>query len=411
MIRMILTMMALSGLCLSSLPAAASAKGVHILLWENDNADVSEEMDKWIAVFERKNPGIRITRQHYETETLRSKFLRSSITGDGAELVYGPNDMAGVFVTAGVIRPVGDWLKSDQFQAKTLSMATLQGKVWGVPVSEGNHLMLLYNRKMVPRAPANVEELIRLGQKLADPDRGRYGLAMFQSEPYWFIPILHGFGGRVLDRKGSKVRVTIDTPAMEKALAWLVDLKQVPGLLPAECSYDCARSMFLGEKAPFYISGDWEVNSMRKKLGDNLGIAPLPRIETTGRSMAPMVSGRFLFVNKSAAKDKLPAIRKFIDFVLSRQVQNRLAERLLRIPASVQARQASTRSETSVLARVVQAAREPVPMPPDVEMRAAWDGMRIMVQRAMSGTETVKQAVQTGQRAADEALKALRQTH
>jgi maltose-binding protein MalE len=40
-------------------------------------------------------------------------------------------------------------------------------------------------------------------------------------------------------------------------------------------------------------------------------------------------------------------------------------------------------------------------------MRAAWDGMRIMVQRALSGKETVAQAVKTGQKAADEALKGI----
>jgi hypothetical protein len=41
-------------------------------------------------------------------------------------------------------------------------------------------------------------------------------------------------------------------------------------------------------------------------------------------------------------------------------------------------------------------------------MRAAWDGMRIMIQRALAGTESVDQAVKTGQKAAQEALTALR---
>jgi arabinogalactan oligomer/maltooligosaccharide transport system substrate-binding protein len=62
--------------------AAQAQDTVQINFWEQDPPAVAAEIDKWIAVFQKENPKIKIVRQHYENEELRTKFLRSSVTGD-----------------------------------------------------------------------------------------------------------------------------------------------------------------------------------------------------------------------------------------------------------------------------------------------------------------------------------------
>lgn len=385
-----------------------AAEKVHLSLWENDNADISNEMKKWVTVFSKSNPNISVDILHYETEELRTKFLRSAITGDGADLIYGPNDMAGVFAMAGVIQPLNGMFQEDKFNKETLEISTLDGKLWGIPVSEGNHLMLVYNKKFIKKAPESTDELIEMAKKFVDPAKNKYGLAMFQAEPFWFAPILHGFGGSALDKKNGKVNVTLDTPEMQKAVQFLVDLKNKHGILPKECNYDCAKSMFLAENAPFYIIGDWEISNLRSKLGKDLGIAALPMVSESKKRMSPMLSGRFIFINKSAKGAKLDAVKKFIDFIISNKIQQRLATNLGRIPAIKEAKNSAETQKLTELNELIQAAAYPTPMPAEVEMRAAWDGMRIMLQRAMTGDQTVAQAIKTGQKTADEALKTLK---
>ena len=377
-----------------------------ISFWEQDSAEAGKEMDKWITIFEKKNPDFKIVRQHYENEELRSKFLRSSVTGDGADIVYGPNDLAGVFNTAGVIKPVDELIDASRFNDTALGTVKLAGKTWGVPLSEGNHLMLFYNKDLVKTAPTSFDELITIAKKHTKPEQNAYGLAMFQSEPFWFAPIMGGFNAWPLNTSGKDVKVSIDTPETVKALQFLVDLKDKHKVIPADCDYDCAKSMFLGKKAAFHINGDWEVNAMREAFGDKLGIAPIPKVPT-GEYATPLLGGRYLFVNKAIEKKKLDAVKKFIDFVTSKQVQLRMASKLDRIPVTKEAKSSPQMAKVKDLEPLIAAAEHARPSPSEVEMRAAWDGLRIMVQRAMSGKEPVAKAVKTGQKAAEEALAAI----
>lgn len=381
---------------------------VTINLWEQDPPSVGQEIDKWIAVFKKSHPKIRIIRQHYENEALRTKFLRSATTGDGADLVYGPNDVAGVFAQAGVIQAIDSLVASKDYTESSWRMTEVDGKIWGVPLSEGAHLLLYYRKSKVKRLPKDTKELIEMAQTYTDARSNRYGLAFYESEPFWFIPFLGGFGGWPLTQKDKIYQVSIDTAETRKALQYLIDLRDKWKIIPQECDFDCAKSLFLADRALFHISGDWELNNFRDKIGKDLAVAPLPILTETGKMLTSMMGGRFLYVNASVQGPKLAAIRKFIDFLGSRIVQKRIAQHLASIPATVEARQDPDLQKMPLLKQSMDAALYARPMPPQVEMRAAWDGMRIMIQRALAGTESVDQAAKTGQKAADEALASLR---
>ena len=390
-----------------ALASVANAEAIKLNLWEQDSPEAAKEMDKWIKVFQKKNPNIKVVRQHYENEELRAKFLRSSVTGDGAHLIYGPNDLAGVFKTASVIQPVDSWLDASKFNKTSVDILKLEGKTWGVPVSEGNHLMLFYNKNMVKTAPADFDSLIKEAKKHTDASKNKYGLAMFQSEPFWFAPILGGFNGWPLKETGTDISVTIDNKETRAALQFLVDLKTKHKIIPKDCDYDCSKSLFLSGNAPFHINGDWEVKGMRSKFGKDLGIAPLPKVNSTGKYSTPLLGGRFIFINKATKGKTLAAAKTFINFVTSKKVQIRMATKLDRIPATLEARNSKKVSSLKSLQPLIEASKHAKASPSQVEMRAAWDGMRIMVQRALSGKESVKKAVQTGQKAANEALEAI----
>jgi len=387
--------------------SALEAAPIKINFWEQSPPDTAAEIDKWIAVFQKDNPDIQVIRQHYENEELRTKFLRSSVTGDGADIVYGPNDIAGVFATAGVIQPVDGMIKADQLNPKALDLVRLDGKIWGVPISEGNHLLLYYNKDLVKTAPAQTKDLIEQAKAFTNEKQNKYGLAFFQSEPFWFAGIQAGFGGSPLKVTGKDVQVSIDNPETVKALQFLVDLKDKEKIIPKECNYDCAKSMFLSGNALFHINGDWELSTYVAKFGDKLGIAPLPVITETGKPIAPMLGGLFVYVNASTKDKKREAVQKFITHLTSKAVQMRVADKLNKIPVNMEVRADASVKSNKVLTAAMAAAATTQPMPPQVEMRAAWDGMRIMIQRALSGKETVAQAVKTGQKAADESLKGI----
>jgi len=400
-----------SALTLSSITSSIGfAKGevVELNLWEQDSPEVGIEMDKWIKVYTKKHPNVKVVRQHYENEALRTKYLRSSVTGDGADIVYGPNDLAGVFATAQVIQPVDTLVKGLDLDPTSVAVTKLGGKTWGVPISVGNHLMLYYNKKFVSKAPETFSELITESKAFMQKHKASYGLAMYQSEPFWFAPLMGAFGAWPLSYSNGDVTVSLDTKEAKKALSFLTGLKDKEKILPKDCDYECAKSMFLSEKAPYHITGDWEVNTLKEKFGNDLGIAPLPKVDATGKYATPLLGGRYVFLNASLKGEQLKAAEDFIRFMTSNAVQLRVATQLHRIPSSAKVRQSAQVKKDIILDALITASTHAKPSSSDVEMRAAWDGLRIMVQRAMSGKESVEVAAKTGQKAAEEALSALK---
>ena len=119
------------------------------------------------------------------------------------------------------------------------------------------------------------------------------------------------------------------------------------------------------------------------------------------------MGGRFLFVKSNMDKKKEKVVKEFAEFILTPKIQVRLATKLSRIPATIKGKTHRTVKKLKTLKPLIDAAEYGKATPSEVEMRAAWDGMRIMIQRAMSGKETVAQAVKTGQKGANEALKAI----
>ena len=68
--------------------------------------------------------------------------------------------------------------------------------MYAAPDQIGNHLVLCYNRKFVPKAPETGEEFLRIAKATThmakDPANTRYGFVMNLTEPYWLIPFFTG---------------------------------------------------------------------------------------------------------------------------------------------------------------------------------------------------------------------------
>jgi len=163
-----------------------------------------------------------------DVEALREDFQTASLAGTAPELLWTVNDHAGPFTAADLIQPVDGLFDLSKYVDSALAAVKLDGKTWGVPINNGNHLMLLYNKDLVPQAPADTNELFRVAQQLTTGDR--YGLVWNQTEPFWMVPWLGGFGGSVFAADG--VTPTLDTKAMRDTLQFLYDMKYKYKIIP-----------------------------------------------------------------------------------------------------------------------------------------------------------------------------------
>jgi arabinogalactan oligomer/maltooligosaccharide transport system substrate-binding protein len=281
--------------------------------------------------------------------------------------------------------------------SKLVTSVEMAGHTWAVPISSGNHLMLLYNKDLVPTPPATTDELVSMGKELTSSDS--YGLVYNMTEPFWLVPWLGGFGGEVFAADG--VTPTLDTPEMVATLQFLYDLKFTDKIVPSEADYDGADALFKEGKAAMIINGDWSLGGYSDLFGDKLGVAPIPEVTSTGMWPAPYTSGVYFMIPQGLSGPKLDAVISFVNFVTSEGNQLRLITELKRLPALLTALDSPMITADPILSGSAAQMAKGVPMPSQLEMRCNWDAMKPEMQAVLADQKTPADAAAAMQAAAE----------
>lgn len=384
----------------------AVAAPVELTFWEHEYEEVQKALDNVIADFEKANPGIKIKRAHYKTEDLRTQFQTAAMGGGGGDLVLAPNDFAGPFSLMNIIQPVNDWGKLDRFGAPVVKAVTdAAGKSWGLPISRGNHLMLFVNKSIVPTTPTTIEELVKTAATKSDAAKGQFGFAYNLNEPFWFVAFLGAYGQSPLVAG----KPTLDGKGMVDALALVKDFKFKDKIVPPDCDYTCADTLFVDGKVGMIINGDWEVKKYSDALKDKLVIAPLPKSSASGKFMAPMISGKYMFFNAKVKGEKLDAAKKFAEYLVTKPVQEKMVKETQRLPSIKELDGSPIIAANPTLAATDLAMANGQPMPMEVEMRVVWDAIRPQLQAVMAGRAEPLAAAGVMQKDAETKIKEMKQ--
>jgi len=377
------------------LPGCARHSGeeVRITIWHQDRIDVRLILEKQIRRFMGLHPGVRVEQLFKETEELRSGFIIAALAGQGPEIVYGPSDQVGPFETMQIILPLegifdSAWCASYDPRA----MTRYRGHLYQVADKLGNHLTLVYNRKLVPVPPATDTEMIAIGKRLSAPAGGgegpRYGLAWNYTEPFFFIPFLTGFGGWIMDESG---RPALDTRATVDALRFVKELRDVHRIIPNESDYEIADLLFKDGNAAMIINGDWSWAGYRN-AGLDIGVAPLPKITATGLWCGTMVSPKGFSINANVPEEKKKWAVELIRYLMSEENQMESTRELYTMPTHLRVRGSKFVQNNEILRNSRIQIDHGRPMPVSPELRAIWDAMRPAYQALLAGTKTAEQA-------------------
>lgn len=332
-----------------------------------------------------QEPKIKITVENRETETLREDFITASKAGVPADMLWTVSDQAGSFMAADVILPVEtiQGLDLDRYLPSALRAVTMkdtdgQEHVYGIPVYNGNHVMLMYNKALLKDAPVDTADMIAKARQLTVGDS--YGLVYDMVEPFYLAPWVYGFGGNFFEEDGRTP--ALNTPAMVKALQFVQDLKYKYAIIPPECNYNTAVGLFKEGKAAMMINGDWALADFQSTFGENLGITRLPLITQTGTLPAPFTSGKFLFFSKKLNEDpeRLKIMVDFANFVTNKKNQLQMVSYLTKLPALKEALEEPKLVEDEIQSSILKASASALeagtPMPAVPELRAVWDSIR-----------------------------------
>ena len=365
-----------------------------IVIWHQMRVDERVILEDQLKRFMAANPGVTVDAVYKETEELRSGFIIAAIAGQGPDLVYGPSDQVGPFEVMEIIRPLEDLFDEDYLVAFTPQGLTYyRGHLYQIADKLGNHLTLVYNRGLLNAPPQTDIELIETGKKLTvdrnkDGRTDQYGLAWNYTEPFFFIPFMTGFGGWVMTEDGQP---TLDTPGTINALKFIRDLRDKHRIIPGEADYNIADALFKDAKSAMIINGDWSWAGY-KKAGINIGVAPLPKIVSTGLWCAPMISPKGFSINANVVPEKLPLVARLVKFLMEPELQLETARALGTMPTRIEAVRSDFVQNDDVLKNSALQIERGRPMPVVPELRAIWDAMRPSYQAVLGGAKTPEQA-------------------
>ena len=374
----------------------------HVLIWHQKIGGERDLFHEQISRFNAARSDCVVETLYKENEELRNLFVIAAVAGQGPDIIYGPADNVGVFVTTQTILSL-DKVLPEQFFSRFVSQGIVswRNERWLVADQIGNHLTLVYNTELIPKPPATLGELIAIGQSLtkdfnSDGKMDQYGLTWNYREPFFFIPFLTAFGGWVMDEKGHP---TLDTEQTVRAIQFVLDLRDKYKIIPKEGDYEIADMLFKEKRTAMIINGPWSWAGYHVPNGSM--VAPLPLNEETGLWCEPMISAKGYSVNSNATAGKMGVIREVIDYLTSPAVQEEMSIKLSTTPVDRAVLESPKIRANPALTASMQQIEHGRPMPIMPQMRAIWEGMRGPYQLVMNGAITAQEAARRMQREAE----------
>jgi len=363
-----------------------------------------------IEQFSKKYPDWQFRQLFYEPETARTNYIISAMGGSGPALFWGASDNIGPFVELEVIKQLDTLIDKsvlEQFITEPFPANTwFQQHLYQIADRVGNHLCLVYNKKLVANPPQTLNELKEIGKQLTkdldkDGKADRYALAWNYTEPFFAVPFINGYGGQILDDNN---RPTLNTEATIKAAQLIYDLANKDRIIPIECNYETSNALFLDGYAAMIINGPWSWGTYIEN-GIDIGITRIPMIDETGRWSSPMVSPLGYSVNINLQGEKLKITLELLQFLTSKKVELEFTRAMGTIPSRKDAFQDSSVIQNEIIQSSIYQMEVGTLMPVVTELRWIWDAMRPSYQSIFTGQVTPIQAAKDMQHLAEKLIR------
>jgi arabinogalactan oligomer/maltooligosaccharide transport system permease protein len=372
-------------LLLALLPGCAEDRRA-ILVWHSYRGDSEKALEELAAHYEREK-GVHVELLGIPFDAFASKLESAVPHQHGPDVFIDAHERLGSYRKNGIVAPAGDaFVDADRarFDASVVRALEADGQVWGVPL-ESKCLALYLSNTLVPNDPAALEELFSLRASLP---KDAYPLAYEANNAYAHAAVLHAFGGRLLGEDGG---FGMQGDAAERSLE-LVRGWTDERLVPEEPGPALVTQLFAGGKAAAAISGPWLAADLRDAPAWR--VIPLPKLGATGQTLAPLLTVDAAFLTPDGAKKR--DARDFAHWLGDTDAAVLRAKVGHQIVTDGPAWDDPDIAKDQTLAAFHAAAKDAIPMPTNVRMRALWvpaeQAIRKVMRRGATPAEALSEA-------------------
>ena len=296
-----------------------------------------EAIDELIAAYEKKHPNITINTS-FASFTDYGQRVKLQMSADDAPDIAQAGQaftMMAPLVEAQLLRPLDDYAElygwKDRFGPGLLDQSRMEsdgskfgtGELYGLALG-GNMVGVFYNREIVEELGIDPEftDLAAFQDALDTAQAGGYTpIALGNADAWPANHLLSSLVSQFVDQKdmlswiyGEDGASFTDKPYQE-ATQTLADWATKGQIDPAAngLSFDDAISRFSSGESAFFVTGNWALATLEEKMGENVGFAAFPGVESgaplraTGATTSPFTI---------SSKSKYPDVAaNFLDFM------------------------------------------------------------------------------------------------
>ena len=375
----------------ADMPAAATAPE-RLLVWHAYRAAEERALLQLLAQFNASQSRYRAEALALPYDVYASKLTAAIPSGHGPDLFLFSQERVAVWARAGLLAPLdadGAELAAG-FPAASLEALRSAGHLYGLPLSLKCDA-LYYNRALISTPPSTSDELEREARRLTLASEGRYGLAYEANDFFHHAAWLHGYGGGVFIEPGH--RAQLDSSAAVSALEFVRRLALEDQVIPEEPSGTLVAQLFNAGHAAMVINGPWFAGEVQ---GIDYGIAPLPRITSTGLLAAPLLTVEAALVSaRSPVQDGARALARYLVSTEGAAVRARVGRQVV---ATRSAYALADIGSDPLLSVFREAAEHAVPMDNTPAMLPVWEPEKRALVAALTGAASPKDALAQAQR-------------
>ena len=377
------TLTAVAGLVMSSAVMAKMTEG-KLVIWINGDkgynglAEVGKKFEK--------ETGVSVLVEH--PDRLEEKFTQVASTGDGPDIILWAHDRFGGYAQAGLLAELSP---SKEFKDKFVDFAwdaeNYNGKIIGYPVAIES-LSLIYNKDLLPTPPKSWEEIVELDKKFKAEKKN--AIMWNLAEPYFTWPVVASNGGYVFkfaDGKYNTNDIGVNNEGSQKGLQFVVDMVKNK-VINADMDYAIAEASFNKGETALTINGPWSWGNIEKSK-INYGVAVLPTLN--GKPSKAFVGVLSAGIN-SASPNKDLAVEFIENYLLTDDGLEQVNKDKPLGAVALKSYQDKLAKDPRIAATMENAQNGEI-MPNIPQIVAFWYAEKSAISNAVSGRQTVKQAL------------------
>lgn len=336
--RRILTFLAALPLAAALAPAApAQAAGEVIIVWA-DPIRASVLQREFAGGFQGATVQVVVKES---LNALKTEFLAST-PENGPDVIAVEQEWTGELVQAQKVRSLKvPKALAKEFPANVLGGFRYDDRVYGIPVQFEN-VALITNAGLVKEPPKNFNKLMKVADALKAAGTAEVGIAVGQGSTggYDMYPLFSGLGGYLFGTNAlgnyEPSDVGVANPTF-LANASRIDRWNRTGLVNSAYTRESAKAAFVAGKAPFWITGPWDLATI-KKLTFRYRISAVPEI-IKGTPTSPIIGAKgFMVTVHAKAHGIKPLASNFVtEGLTAKKVQAAFGQASQRLPALIAA--------------------------------------------------------------------------